>query len=187
MKKWQLSLFVLLAAFAGQFRAEAAEEHSLALGFEGIGSEWGTGKPTLRWKRSDRISWDFTPTIQFRTESEPGSTDSYTAGLNVGRIKSWKVAEGLHLGIRNELGYTVSWSRAMTQANDRSTLTKNYHVDYGIGPDIEYFIPSFPQLSLGAQAIVHLLYGETRSGDMDQRKGFSSDIQAQIFTIRYYF
>lgn len=176
MKKIVVLIMVMAGVvFSSVGYAEDSAPGSLGIGVHGMGGEWSTGRPTVRWKASDKWAFDFTPvlTIDDFNENNEGSSslganDSKyrTYGLNVGVVRQIRNVGGLSIGWRAEAGYVYSLNESSSQymytlspmIGTGVGVDRRESIDLGFGPDLEYFIPGVPGLSLGASAQIHYRY-----------------------------
>jgi len=190
-----LSTFVMALFFASLVHAEDVRPGSLAIGVHGIGAEWNYGRPMLRWRPSDNWAFDFTPTLS--TADAGGISDRETGlyGMNVGIVKQIRNVGGVSVGWRMELGYTYSTNSSSSISS--SIYTSNYRskfTDVGFGPDLEYFVPAVPGLSLGASAQIHYryiiaknTYNYALTSYNDSYHESMIDLMGELLTVRYYF
>lgn len=132
------------------------------------------GSPTIRWNKSENISLDFTPEINYTDGSE--SEANYQYGLDVGIIKKCKNNNSLKKGLAINLGYTYF-----------GPSYREYRATFGIGADLEYFIPALPNLTIGSQILLNYAYSETDDGDYGNMENSSIFLSGQFLALRYYF
>jgi len=182
--------FVAIVFMSTQIRAEPAG--TFAVGFQGIGSLYSHGNPTVTWRTTQKTSFDFTPSISYSSNSNTSigtmHYKNHRYGLNVGLVRNLRSTSGLNCNGLVELGYCFSYG---TSQSTWGTYTKSHssQVDFGLGPDLEYFVSGVPGLSVGTRGVVRLSYIDGRSNEMGPTHecGFSVRLLGQIFTIRYYF
>ncbi len=199
-KKLSYAAILLLACNAVCFAAE--DTGSFALGFQGIGNIYANARPTMRWKASDSTSFDMTPTFSYQDNGETlttSKTDISNYGLTLGIVKHLTDVQGLRIGWLTNLAYTYGYENIAPKSNQSTSYNyNNYVMSVGIGPDFEYFIPAFPRISIGAQAIVQYQYVETTYKDTagpssktatqtDQTHSSNVTLLGEVFTARYYF
>lgn len=193
---------MVLLLFSSLAYAEDDGAGSLSIGLHGIGSRWNYGQPMLRWRPSDSWAFDFTPTVHVReagdTDNQGGSTDydGDTYGLSVGIVKMFRSIAGISIGWCVEVGYAYS-SFSSSYDYSGTTNSSNYRtqiIDFGFGPDFEYFVPSIPGLSIGASAQIHYRYvSETYNYEYPSTSYSASyrakniDLLGELLTVRYYF
>lgn len=198
-----LTLMVVLAVSSLAY-AEEDGPGTLSIGLHGIGSQWNYGRPMLRWRPSDSWAFDFTPTVRTSDGNDHSSSsgssdmsnDSY--GLNVGIVKIFRNIAGASVGWRVEVGYTY---QSYSNSYDYSGTPYSYHdrtqlFDLGFGPDLEYFVPAVPGLSIGASAQIHYRYvsdtyaSTSTTSFMSYSRSYREkniDLLGELLTIRYYF
>lgn len=174
-KSLVLVMFIAGMVFSSVGYAEESAPGSVAVGVHGIGTEWNEGRPTVRWRASDKWAFDFTPVLSVEdlntssdNSSSLGANDSRARvyGLNVGVVRQIRNAGGLSIGWRAEAGYVYTYVEANSlQMNafwpgygSDLTVGRRQAIDLGFGPDLEYFVPGVPGLSLGASAQIHYRY-----------------------------
>ena len=156
-------------------------ERGIALGIHCGGSEWGHATPMLRWRTSAAAAVDFTPSYSYwgGAPHEYG----YELHLELGYIRTMCAHGPLLLALRIAPGYMRNTYSTGRHDNDKETT---YGIDLASGPDLEYFLPSLPELSIGIQSVVRVRFRETHHwGRYD---GYALvDMLGQWLTIRYYF
>jgi hypothetical protein len=176
MRKIVVLIMVMAAVvFSSVGYAEDSAPGSVAIGVHGMGTEWNEGRPTVRWRASDKWVFDFTPVLTIddfneghESSSTLGANDSKyrVYGLNVGVVRQVRNMGGLSIGWRAEAGYVYSLNESGSQFMYPSLsmvgagvgVDRRESIDLGFGPDLEYFIPGVPGLSLGASAQIHYQY-----------------------------
>jgi len=192
---------ILLCAWNAVSFAES-DNGTFALGFQGIGNIYANARPTVRWRKSDSYSFDLTPTFSYQDNGETlttSKTNISNYGLTLGIIKNLKETQGLRIGWLTNLGYTYGYENITPKSNQSTSYNyNNYVLNVGIGPDFEYFIPVFPRISIGAQAIAQYQYVETTykstagpssrtATQTDQTHSSNITLLGEVFTARYYF
>lgn len=216
MKRAILVLFVAATVFSSVVYAEESAPGSFAVGVHGMGDEWDTGRPTFRWRSSDKWAFDFTPVITIgdnngHSEYSGGDSSSNafkakTYGLNVGAVRQVRNANGLSIGWRAEIGYVYTSVESSSELNVAFGNWQSFnerwrYIDLGFGPDLEYFIPGVPGLSIGASAQIHYQYISARHHSLTIYPGWSMAVPGanastrennysllgELLTIRYYY
>jgi hypothetical protein len=195
--------------------AEEDGPGSLAIGVHGMGGEWNSGRPTFRWKSSDKLSFDFTPVITIEDGNgnnmynDYGGTNDYegrTYGLNVGMVRQIRNIGGLSLGWRAEIGYVYGsfgsiYAYSSPFPGSSSSHQRRRSIDLGFGPDLEYFPAAVPGLSIGASAQIHYqymsdhyqsaaIYTESFLSPTSSEYGVRQtrlNLLGELLTIRYYY
>lgn len=189
IKIFFIVLAVTLVTSSKLVFAEDVTKNKLAIGFHGIGSTYMDGSPTIRWNLAEKIALDITPFIS--THEESGGTadfDYVTFGLDVGMISKSKKIKNLKLGLLTELFYSYSNRTWAWSSISGSTKNKSFRLGVGLGPDLEYFIPAMPNLSIGGRTTIIYSYGEEKDSDQSPlRKTNDINLTGQVFTVRYYF
>lgn len=215
--KWPFVLIMIALSVPSVVSAEERSPGSLALGVHGLGTQWSYGRPTLRWKYSDRMSFDFTPVATLDDTTGHGNSfdsngvndgKSSTYGLNVGLVRQLRTVAGFSLGWRTEIGYTygVQEYRSAYSSPQSGTSASSgsqgrwRDIEFGFGPDAEYFVAAVPGLSIGASAQIHCRYTSQRyhyqttssgymlSGSVDDTSRRTTlSLIGELLTLRYYY
>lgn len=164
-----LGMFILTTIHS--FAKAAENKKNISLGVT------DSGDPTIRWNKSENISFDFSPQIVYADDSF--SKKHYTYGLGIGIIKKCKNNGPFQKGLAISLEYSYGYYNS-----------KTYNATFGLGPDLEYFIPTLPNVSIGSQILLNYTYNEINnyyddSGHLDRYSSIS--LSGQFLTIRYYF
>lgn len=67
---------------------------------------------------------------------------------------------------------------------------KTHDATFGLGPDLEYFIPTLPNVSIGSQILLNYTYSEIDNYYDDSRhldRLSSISLSGQFLTVRCYF
>ena len=154
-----------------------------ALGVQGGGSGWPVGNPTLRWRPSPSQALDFTPSFSY--SCGPSSNYEYSYRFEACWVRTVRTDQMLLVGLRIAPGYSRYVSRYYRQRTCR------YSIDICVGPDLEYFLPILPRLSVGITGVVRIHYTARdlySSGALYATSyGWDMDILGQWLTVRYYF
>lgn len=196
MKKIAVLITLIMGLFfSSVVYAEDDHPGSLAIGVHGIGTQWNYGRPTLRWRPSDGWAFDFTPVISRRDDHDnlDNKYKSDTYGLNFGVIKQSRNSGGLFIGWRMEIGY--EYTKTIIRSGSYYSSSSNYErertIDLGFGPDLEYFVPVVPGLSIGASAQIHYRYESDKyhyeSNPEIADYNARLDLLGELLTVRYYF
>jgi hypothetical protein len=169
--------------------AAASSEYpgKLALGVHGAGSMFNNGSPRATWMINPRNAVDLTPIFLGRATREINTIrNSDTLGLNIAWIRTLSEWGGLRLGVAAEAGYTHS------NYHDSSNYRQNQTTyQLGLGPDLEYFIPACPQLSIGARTVIRYSLYEDREinpgGPSSHGLTRTISLLGEGLSIRYYF
>jgi len=158
----------------------------LGIGFQGVGTMYTQGAPTVRWLKSEKTYFDFTPMINYNNQNNSTYSPSntfYSYGLNVGLIRNINTDKGINFNYRCELGYIYSY-----QNGGAGAPAKQNQLTLGIGPDLEYFIPVIPNLSIGATGVIRLTYTDYQNSSGPYNIHTTAvQLFGQILTVRYYF
>ena len=168
---------LLCAPVAGNARGSGL--HGIAVGMQGVGSQWTSANPTMRWRIGDSGALDFTPSLSY--SGSPGHNHTYDFRVEVGWVCPMVDQEGVELGVRAALAYgqageNLTFAKRVTRTGDLST-----------GLDLEYFVPGAHHLSIGAEAVVRYRYSSEKQDEYPVYDSSVVQTVGQIFTIRYYF
>lgn len=217
-KSLVLIVFIAGMVFSSVGYAEDSAPGSLAIGVHGIGGEWSSGRPIARWKASDTWAFDFTPvlTVQDFNDNNSQSDTSVNMnnstrqrlyGLNVGVVRQIRNVGGLSIGWRAEVGFQYNHIERSSEftmppiTEPGSSNERREIIDLGFGPDLEYFVPVVPGLSIGASAQIHYQYSSDHyhssttaigvvvppSQFQDSSRQTTLTLIGELLTIRYYY
>ena len=155
-----------------------------SFGVHGVGSHWAVGTPTMRWRLSDSMALDLTVDLGLNKGSNGASSfDAFRTGM--GLVHKCKEGNGFIVSVRLDAGYNYLYQR---YPDPFSFSYVSHQVSLGFGPDIEYFIPAMPQLSIGAFAtLAGSWYQQKESGSSKNEKSIGLATSGQLLTVRYYF
>jgi hypothetical protein len=197
---------LILSSLAAVARADGSGDDAIpgkfAVGIYGAGDQYDNGQPTARWLFAPGWALDATPRLAFSHSSASNETiDDGNYGLDLTLVKRVKDVHGLLLGVAGFTGYSfntqftaVSSGGLLPNPATNDAATKSYTLRAGFGPDLEYPIPLFPNLTLGAH--VFLVYNFSQSWGFDQTTGKPNGPTitthtvgwgGEALTIRYYF
>jgi hypothetical protein len=170
----------LLSARAVRADGERTAE-GISLGIHCNGSEWGHATPTLRWRPGPAVGVDFTPSYSY-WNGGPHNYE-YDLHLEVGYAPTVCANGPLLLALRVATGYTTIKHSSGGPLRHKETT---YRVDLTAGPDLEFFLPSLPQLSIGIHSVIRVRFEETHSWSRYDDQ-IIVDMGGEWLTMRYYF
>jgi len=179
------SLFLLVCVILLPICALGADadesQEGISLGIHCGGSEWDHATPMLRWRSGPTVAVDFTASYSYWGAGP--HQYGYDLHFELGYVRTVCVRGPLVLALRVAPGYMRNTYSTGSHEDDRETT---YGVDVAAGPDLEYFLPSLPQLSIGIQSVIRVRFREEHQwGDYD---GYTTvDMLGQWLAIRYYF
>jgi hypothetical protein len=200
----------VFAAAAPTASAEDAQANGglskFAIGIYGVGNQYTNAQPTLRWSFNPAWALDVTPLVSFNHFDSAGQEgDNHSDGLDLALVKRLSTRAGLQFGIAALAGYSYSSTFIDQNAPAEADQTgKSYSLRFGVGPDLEYRLPSLPNLTIGAHAFLRYTFrqvwgkasvlvpsppGDTNSlvGTRGTATTHTIGFAGEAFTIRYYF
>jgi len=183
-----VALTALSGSFAcakeGETQTETSEIGFCAIGFQGIGTLYSDAAPTMRWKFNDKYFLDVTPRLDIGDSSNQDVLADFSEfGLSLDFSGVGKSKENLNIG------YTLHTGFRRRKAEDTNSKWDSWQFGFGAGPSVEYFVPTFHNLSVGASALILFSYTKHRRYSQNDESTSATEIEiaGQALTVRYYF
>jgi hypothetical protein len=176
---------VIIAGFCRV--AHADPESGFGFGVHGFNNSlYGVGSPQLKWVINGNNALEFTPTLFGINYDVAQHQVTEDFGLNIAYIHGLGRYGSLHLNALFEVGYERKSNRVV------STYKVRYdYLRLGVGPDLEYFFPSAPNISLGARIVVrgtHETETVSISPNPTRRYIFRTlQLDGEALNVHYYF
>jgi hypothetical protein len=178
-------IVVGLVCWLASCAASWSSPQGIAAGVQGIGKQWPSGTPTIRWWVNGANAIEAIGSFSYEHSVEANAYYStYNSGLELSWVRSLQYRSGFQAGLRIGVDYHDVFTHS-TIENER-----DYSLALSVGPDFEYFLPILPRMSIGAHAMARIKFRETGWRTSAAHNFYEStyvEILGQMLNVRYYF